>query len=247
MMKQSSWAELGLNCLEVNTTFYRLPGKKRIENLLKMPSHVSFIVKASRYISHVKRLKDVEESWGRFRESVKGLGKRDLGTLLQLPPSFRKNDTNVDRILDMGRYVDSKVFVEFRDSSWLCEEVYDLMRQMKWTVVSTYIDKPEGSRWIGTMPAGLFLAPETDGCTYIRVHGGRGYRGEMGKKLRCLKEVLDAQGASRRFVLFNNYAFAKRRVCDTKEDIKAAAVCDACKLRKLTKQRKSRKSRKSSC
>ena len=74
MISQEKWLELNcLNCIEINSTFYRLPTEKSINRWNNFPDNVGIIIKASRYITHMKRLNDVKEAWEKLWDSIKPL------------------------------------------------------------------------------------------------------------------------------------------------------------------------------
>ncbi len=116
--------------VELNNPFYRQP-KPGAWDLWRRnaPPGFLFAVKAHRFITHVKRLKEVEDSLARFLEGARRLGEHLGPVLYQLPPSFRRTPETEGRLerflalLTPGlRHV-----VEFRHRSWLCQEVYDLL------------------------------------------------------------------------------------------------------------------------
>ena len=83
-----------INCLEINSTFYKLPSTKTIEGfneISRSGPHKGLIysVKVSRFITHTKRLKDCKQPFANFWSSVKGLNSNLKCLLLQLPPSFK--------------------------------------------------------------------------------------------------------------------------------------------------------------
>jgi len=81
--------------VEVNTTFYHAPLETTTEKWFKeVPKNFQFAIKASRYITHLKRLKDCSESLNFFYKSIKKLEPKAGPILFQLPPFFQliKND-----------------------------------------------------------------------------------------------------------------------------------------------------------
>jgi uncharacterized protein YecE (DUF72 family) len=81
--------------VEVNTTFYRLPRREAVASWVEeSPAGFLFAVKASRYLTHVKRLREMEEGVARFYERIEPLARSPkLGPVLwQLPPTFRRDD-----------------------------------------------------------------------------------------------------------------------------------------------------------
>jgi uncharacterized protein YecE (DUF72 family) len=93
--------------VEINATFYRLPTIKAVENWRrKAPAGFMFAVKGSRYITHIKRLKDAKQALGKYFERVEHLGE-NLGPILwQLPPTLKKdidgNDWQPRRATETG-------------------------------------------------------------------------------------------------------------------------------------------------
>ena len=64
MISQKNWlSQKQLNCIEINSSFYRTPTLKQIQNWLKFPKNVYFCLKVNRYITHLKRLKDIKDIW----------------------------------------------------------------------------------------------------------------------------------------------------------------------------------------
>lgn len=182
MTSKAKWfAQPELNLLEVNSTFYRLPGSRQINAWKAFPEHISFVLKMSKYVTHTKRLKEPEEGVSRFLEAVAPLNNRTKGFLVQLPPTFVYNDTNMSRIDHLYSLLPSKtkdIFVEFRDPSWHNEHVYDWFRRKKWVIVGTWINKTVGTKYMGNMPGGLVIpGPKTTDACYVRLHGAKGFRG----------------------------------------------------------------------
>jgi uncharacterized protein YecE (DUF72 family) len=154
--------------VEVNNTFYRLPSRSAVAGWVEQtPDGFIFAVKASRYLTHMKRLTDMEAGVERFYERIEPLiesGK--LGPVLwQLPGSFRRDDDRLAaalRQLPAGRHC-----FEFRHESWFAEPVYKLLRAHAVALV------------IGDHPERPFQTYElTAGFTFIRFHhGSRGRNG----------------------------------------------------------------------
>ncbi len=113
--------------VEINNTFYRLPDASVFDSWYEeTPRGFCYALKFSRYGTHIKRLKDPEEPVQRFVERAVRL-KGHLGpVLVQLPPRWNKNPERLAAFLDVlpRKY---RWTVEFRDPSWLCEEVFRLL------------------------------------------------------------------------------------------------------------------------
>jgi uncharacterized protein YecE (DUF72 family) len=115
--------------VEVNTTFYRLPKREAVAAwAAQTPAGFQFAVKASRYLTHIKRLTDMGEGVKRFYERIEPLveaGK--LGPVLwQLPANFHRDDERLHvwlASLPPGRHT-----IEFRHESWFVGPVMQALR-----------------------------------------------------------------------------------------------------------------------
>jgi uncharacterized protein YecE (DUF72 family) len=109
--------------VEVNNSFYRLPERATFERwAAAVPAGFVFAVKASRYLTHVRRLRDPEAPVARLVERLQGLGAACGPVLLQLPPNLPADAGSLDRALAAfapGR----RVAVEPRHPSWFTDEV----------------------------------------------------------------------------------------------------------------------------
>ena len=118
-----------LPTVEINNTFYRMPAPGVLEGwAADVPEGFLFSLKASRFITHIKRLKEVESSAGEFTRRAGFLGDR-LGMLLfQLPPTLRKDLPRLRGLLDAVP-PERRLAVEFRHASWHDDEVYAALRE----------------------------------------------------------------------------------------------------------------------
>jgi uncharacterized protein YecE (DUF72 family) len=115
--------------VEINNTFYRLPKESVVESwAAEVPDGFRFVFKAWNRLTHIKRLKDVEEPLELFLNVVSSAGDR-LGPLLfQLPPNLKKDIARLDAFLTLvGRR--ATVAFEFRHETWFDDEVYDCLRK----------------------------------------------------------------------------------------------------------------------
>jgi uncharacterized protein YecE (DUF72 family) len=114
--------------VEVNNTFYRMPKPDVLTGwAAEVPEGFRFAVKGSQQITHMRRLKEVESSLARLYEVTAALGPK-LGCLFfQLPPNFKKD---VPRLVDFlaGLPDRRRLAMEFRNTSWFDDEVYDALR-----------------------------------------------------------------------------------------------------------------------
>jgi uncharacterized protein YecE (DUF72 family) len=184
--------------VEVNSTFYRLPKREAVARwVTQVPEDFVFTIKASRYLTHIKRLTDMVQGVERFYERIEPLvesGK--LGPVLwQLPPNMKRDDerlTNALLALPPGRHC-----FEFREPSWFTEDVYALLREHGVALVIG--DRPEVAK---------FQTQEmTADWTFVRFHyGHRGRRGNYSvTELEEWKRRVDRWRREREvFLYFNN-------------------------------------------
>ncbi len=114
--------------VEINNTFYRLPAETTFDAWRdQAPVGFLYAVKASRYITHVRRLRDCAEPLERFLSRVRRLGPHLGPILYQLPPRWKPNLDRLARFLALLP-PDLTHVVEFRDERWFIPEVFDLLR-----------------------------------------------------------------------------------------------------------------------
>ncbi len=115
--------------VEINNTFYQLPKEATVRDWsLSTPSHFTFAVKASRFITHVKRLKDAAGPLENFIRRARQLGEK-LGIILfQLPPKWSLDSARFEQFISLLPS-DMRYAFEFRDGSWFTKEVYRLMER----------------------------------------------------------------------------------------------------------------------
>jgi uncharacterized protein YecE (DUF72 family) len=199
--------------VEINNTFYRLPKQSAVENWVKQtPRGFVFTVKASRYLTHIKRLTTVEDGVKLLYERIEPLAQSPkMGPVLwQLPGNFQRDDERLRgalKGLPKGRHC-----FEFRHPSWFCDEVYKLLRRHRVALV------------IGDTPERPFQTHElTAAWTFVRFHYGRRGRGgnysqteleEWAERIRDWRERVEV------YAYFNN-------------DWKEYAVKNALELKKL--------------
>jgi uncharacterized protein YecE (DUF72 family) len=160
--------------VEVNSTFYRLPLRTSVARWVEeTPPTFVFAVKASRYLTHIRRLTDVAGGIERYYERLEPLTRTPkFGPVLwQLPANFRRDDDRLATALAAlppGRHC-----FEFRHASWFVDPVYDLLRRHGAALVIA--DRPEVKE---------FQTHElTADWTYVRFHyGSRGRRGNYSER-----------------------------------------------------------------
>jgi uncharacterized protein YecE (DUF72 family) len=117
-----------LPAVEINNTFYRLPKPQLLEDWAgQTPGGFRFVLKASRRITHIQRLKDVGELLDYLFETAATLGPKLGPFLFQLPPHLKKDTDRLRSFLDLVP-PDRKVALEFRNATWFEDEVFEALR-----------------------------------------------------------------------------------------------------------------------
>jgi uncharacterized protein YecE (DUF72 family) len=179
--------------VEVNNSFYRLPERSTFERWRdQTPAGFVVAVKASRFITHLKRLRDPGEPVELLWERASGLGDRLGPVLFQLPPRF---PMDIERLRGLLHALPEGMHpaFEFRDRSWYSDEVFGLLDDVGAALV--WPDRP-GMR---------HTLPMTAGWLYVRFHQGTvdgpGYRRV---KLRRWASRISETGAGEAYLYFNN-------------------------------------------
>ena len=127
---QRQWLEYyasQFTTVENNGTFYRLPARESFEQWrARTPDGFVMAVKASRYLTHIRRLRDPEEPVRRMLEAFAGLGDRLGPVLLQLPPTMRADEQLLDQTLGLFP-ADVRVAVEPRHQSWWSDRTREIL------------------------------------------------------------------------------------------------------------------------
>jgi uncharacterized protein YecE (DUF72 family) len=159
--------------VEVNATFYRLPSRQAVANwVAQTPPGFCFALKASRYLTHVRRLSNVEQGIETLEQRIAPLREAGrLGPVLwQLPENFHRDDKRLEgllRALPDGRHA-----IEFRHESWFSTDVLAALREHEVALV------------LADHPQRPFQSHEaTASWRYLRFHyGSRGRRGNYSKR-----------------------------------------------------------------
>jgi uncharacterized protein YecE (DUF72 family) len=159
--------------VEINNTFYRLPARSAVASWVEgTPPGFLFTVKASRFLTHMKRLTDMGQGVERFYERIEQLVESPkMGPVLwQLPENFHRNDERLAGALE--RLPPGRHCFEFRHPSWFADEVYALLRRHGVALV------------IGDHPERPFQSHVlTADWTFIRFHyGSRGRNGNYSER-----------------------------------------------------------------
>ena len=205
--------------VEINSTFYRLPERSMLRTWRDaVPGDFVFAVKASRYITHMKKLNAPGAALRTFFRRIEALGDKLGPVLFQLPPRWhcspRRLASFLGSLSSHFRYA-----FEFRDQSWLMREVYDLLAR--------------ANAGLCIYELGGFRSPieVTSKLVYVRLHGpGAPYQGCYDRRAlaRWAKQILawSSEGRSA-FCYFDNDQLAyaalnardlARRVAGTRDE-----------------------------
>lgn len=198
--------------VEINSTFYHLPKEETVKNWTrKVPQSFIFSIKASRFITHQKRLLDSQDTLPPFFEKIKLLKEKCGPILFQLPPSFQRDDkrleTFISHLPSHYRYV-----FEFRHPTWENDEVYNCLARRSIACC------------ISDLAGHLTPLVATSSFIYLRLHGPKAaYRDSYTTaQLQKWKEHFETwtKGGKEVFCYFDN-------------DEKGYAVKDALRLIKM--------------
>ena len=182
--------------VELNNSFYRLPSEKAFVNWRQdSPKEFTFAVKVSRFITHIKRLKNVDKPLHNFLVRADLLGDK-LGPLLyQLPPTMKRDDDRLESFLSILPSPYRHVF-EFRHKSWFDNDVFNILK------------KHNAGFCIFDMPDLASPVVATADFAYVRFHGSSGlYSSNYGdKELRKWAKRIADLGKTLRavYIYFNN-------------------------------------------
>jgi len=184
--------------VEINYSYYQLPPRKTFESWRqKSPDGFVFAVKASRYITHMKKLKDPEEPLQRLLHAAGGLGDKLGPILFQFPRNW---DADLERLADflmaLKRHPRHRYTFEFRHDSWLREPTYALLREHE-----AALCLPIG--W--GIPLDIQITAD---WTYLRFHGGEHGTGFEREELKPWAERIRQwrSGGVDSYSFFNNDA-----------------------------------------
>ncbi len=182
--------------VEINFSFYRLPERSVFETWREQtPDDFLFAVKGSRYLTHMKKLKDPMEPFTRLMERASGLEGKLGPILFQFPHTWHINIEGLQPFLELLQtYPKQQFTVEFRHSRWLIPQVYQLLEN-----AGVALCLPVSP----TVPLDICL---TTSWTYMRMHSGQWNMGYSDEELSIwvqhirsfIKQGIDV------YVYFNN-------------------------------------------
>lgn len=218
-MKPDQWLEhyvRHFSTVEINNSFYQLPDEKTLRKWKEtVPSGFIFSVKASRYITHMKKLKDPGDALNNFLKRVEVLGDTLGPVLFQLPPRWGINPERLRNFLELLGS-DFRYVFEFRDDSWWDDSVYGILSEYNAAFCIFDLDRRLSPKEI------------TTDFVYVRLHGPEDpYQGRY-----------DKQTLSGWIGTFTAYL----KECDTiycyfDNDQKGYAVVNAQELQNMTKKK----------
>ena len=221
-LAQARWLEHyaeTFDTVESNAAFYRLPERRTFEAwAARTPPDFVMAVKASRYLTHILRLREPEEAVDRLVERASGLGPKLGPILVQLPPRFRADAERLDRTL--ARFPAGwRVAVEVRDPSWEDASIREVLERHDAALCLADRRGPLRPLW------------RTTDWTYLRFHEGtatpRPCYGEQALETwaRRLRDGWGAQADV--WVYFNN----DPRACAPANAVTFARACERLGLR----------------
>ncbi len=165
-ISQRQWLEYyaqHFNTVELNVTFYRLPQDKAFVSWYRRtPGSFKFVLKGSRFITHIKRLKDCKEPLDLFFSRASLLQEKLICILWQMPPSFEANTgilENFIKLLKKGPAVYHSF--EFRNKTWFRKETYELLKNYNMNLC------------VADSPSFPYTEEITSSFVYLRFHGGK--------------------------------------------------------------------------
>jgi len=156
--------------VEINNSFYRLPSPETWSAWKKSaPPGFLFSCKASRYITHMKKLRDPDASLTRFLASAEKLEEKLGPVLFQLPPRWKANPERL-RAFAQSLPAGHLYAFEFRDPSWFQDRVFQVLSDSGCALGISQIEGVQAPREV------------TASFVYVRLHGpGKAYQGRYGK------------------------------------------------------------------
>ena len=223
----SRWLEhyaSDFDCVETNGTFYRLPEAHTFEDwAARTPQGFRMAVKASRFLTHMKKLTAPEEPLERLLTRAAALGRKLGPVLYQLPPNLHRNDDRLRQfVAALPRTIPGAAkrplrhVIEFRHPSWYVAQTYDLLATHD---VTLCLHDRRGSAIVDAPIIGPIL--------YVRFHGPSGdYFGRYSEAalVRRADRIANIRGGRDVWAFFNN-------------DPEGAAVRDAAVLRAALTER----------
>ncbi len=206
-LPQKNWLEFyagQLDTVELNVSFYRLPAKEVFQGWhRRTPKQFLFGLKGSRYITHMKRLKECREPLTLLLEHASPLREKLGAVLWQLPPRFGFQKERLEEfcvlLSTLPRSKSIRHVFEFRDESWFCREAIQILEEFKFALC---IAHGSGLPYVETV---------TSEFIYLRLHGGQVLYGSNYSDQELKQWTVKIRGWEKEgkmvFVYFNNDAY----------------------------------------
>ncbi|MBU5613678.1 DUF72 domain-containing protein [Geomonas azotofigens] len=199
-LKTKEWFEhyrSVFDTVELNVTFYRTPTAATFKHWHdESEPGFSFAVKGSRYITHIKRLHDIETALSRFFTPTRELQEKLQVVLWQFPPQFKVDLKRLESFLDQVAPYHGRQTLEFRNETWLTDEVVSLCRDRNVSLC------------MADHPVFIDAPPITADFVYIRRHGMEGSYNGFYTKEQLEKDVARIRKYLSRgldvYIYFNN-------------------------------------------
>lgn len=151
-----------LPAVELNNTFYRMPGEALIKGWeSKSPDAFRFVLKAPRSMTHIRKLVDCSEPLGRFVQAASRLGHKLGPFLFQLPPFFQRNVDQLSAFLGTLPAGVRAAF-EFRHPSWFDETTFTALREHNVALCTADVDDEDTPPIVPTADFGYLRLRRTD-------------------------------------------------------------------------------------
>ncbi|MEW6409484.1 MAG: DUF72 domain-containing protein [Nitrospirota bacterium] len=202
-LPQRKWLEFYteyFNTVELNVTFYRLPSDKVFTGWYKRtPADFRFAVKGSRFITHIKRLKDASDALKIFFERVVNLKEKLSVILWQLSPAFKADTERLGEFIKMLREFHVRNVFEFREESWFSAEIFDLLRENN--ISFCMADYPDFGVKVPPTADFVYIRRHGEGGSYATSYSNKALKRAASDIKRWSKEGKDV------YIYFNNDAF----------------------------------------
>jgi uncharacterized protein YecE (DUF72 family) len=201
-LKENRWLEhyaRYFQTVELNVTFYRLPRASVFSGWYKrVPKNFRFAVKGSRFITHLKHLKDCAGPLGIFFSRVKRLKEKVGVVLWQLPPAFKKDTKRLNSFLrSLRKYKKTRHVFEFRNETWYCKEVFASLKDQNISLCSA--DWPPFSKSVAVTADFAYIRRHGQGA---KLYSGRYSKPRLKRDARGIRKHLKEKRDV--YVYFNN-------------------------------------------
>lgn len=194
--KWLTWYSLFFDSVEINCTRYRKLTPSMCKSWMKLVvdnSRFKFVIKVDTYITHAKKLIDIDEWWNRTKDCITEFSGKFYCLLFQFPPTFKRTKNNLDKLFKLQKLVKYdnqhnlvKCAFEFRDTSWFSNRIdsstdldlYIYQKKLflatRWTIVTSHIPPTNRNEPnFGNLQAGIysFRNNSRKKFVYHRFHG----------------------------------------------------------------------------